>query len=79
MKIIVNGEPKTVPENCSAQQLVELLEITHGRIAMEVNMEIVPRSTYAEFHFKPGDQVEVVHAVGGGQEPVKRRTPGSRI
>jgi thiamine biosynthesis protein ThiS len=67
MEIIVNGESKTVPENCSAQQLLELLEITQGRIAMEVNREIIPRSTYNEFQFKPGDQVEVVHAVGGGQ------------
>jgi thiamine biosynthesis protein ThiS len=66
MEIIVNGSSKIVPDSCSAQQLLELLEITTGRIAMEVNREIVPRSTYSEFVLNPGDQVEVVHAVGGG-------------
>ena len=68
MEIIVNGQTKIVPEACSAQQLVEIMEIGHGRIAMEVNREIVPRSTYGEFKFTPGDQVEIVHAVGGGQK-----------
>lgn len=68
MEITVNGEIKTVPDQCSAQQLVEILEISHGRIAMEVNREIVPRSTYEEHQLQPGDQVEVVHAVGGGQK-----------
>jgi sulfur carrier protein len=36
------------------------------RIAMEVNLEIVPRSTYEIHALQPGDRIEVVHAVGGG-------------
>jgi len=66
MEIIVNGEQREVSEGLSAAQLVEDMAITGKRIAMEVNLEIVPRSTYSEYIFKSGDKVEIVHAVGGG-------------
>jgi sulfur carrier protein len=66
MQIIVNGESREISEGYTAAQLVEEMALAGKRIAMEVNLEIVPRSTYAEHTFKDGDQVEVVHAVGGG-------------
>jgi len=66
MQIIVNGEQRDVSDGLTAAQLVEDMDIAGSRIAMEVNLEIVPRSTYAEYVFKAGDKVEVVHAVGGG-------------
>lgn len=66
MQIIVNGESRNVPDGLTAAQLVEDMDIAGQRIAMEVNLEIVPRSTYAEFTFSAGDRVEIVHAVGGG-------------
>lgn len=66
MQIIVNGEQREVAEGTTAEQLVADMQITTKRIAMEVNLEIVPRSTYGEYTFKPGDKVEIVHAVGGG-------------
>ncbi|MDH5601574.1 MAG: sulfur carrier protein ThiS [Gammaproteobacteria bacterium] len=66
MEIVVNGEQCEVKEGLTAAQLVEDMAIAGKRIAMEVNLEIVPRSTYAEYIFKSGDKVEIVHAVGGG-------------
>jgi sulfur carrier protein len=66
MQIMVNGEQRDVADGLSAAQLVEDMDITGKRIAMEVNLEIVPRSVYAEHIFKAGDKVEIVHAVGGG-------------
>ena len=66
MQIIVNGEQRDVLEGLTAEQLVEDMDITGKRIAMEVNLEIVPRSVYTEHIFKAGDKVEIVHAVGGG-------------
>ena len=66
MQITVNGEQRDIPEGFTAEQLVENMGITGKRIAMEVNLDIVPRSTYAEHIFKTGDKVEIVHAVGGG-------------
>ena len=66
MEIIVNGEPKTVPDGYTAEQLVQSMALTGRRIAMEVNQEIVPRSTYPQHIFQSGDAIEIVHAVGGG-------------
>jgi len=66
MQIIVNGEQRDVLDGLTAAQLVADMDITGKRIAMEVNLEIVPRSSYAEHIFKNGDKVEIVHAVGGG-------------
>ncbi len=66
MQILLNGEAREVPDNCTAAQLVDELELGGKRIAMEINLEIVPRSTYAEVQLQPGDKVEIVHAIGGG-------------
>lgn len=66
MNISVNGELRNVQDKCNARQLLELLDMQNDRVAMEVNMEIVPRSTYAEFTFSEGDKVEIVRAIGGG-------------
>ena len=66
MQIIVNGEPRNVSDGLTAEQLVSDMDIVGKRIAMEVNLEIVPRSTYADHIFHEGDKIEVVHAVGGG-------------
>ncbi len=66
MEIIVNGEQRQVPDTYTAAQLVDAMGLEGQRIAMEVNLEIVPRSTYEKHAFRPGDRIEVVHAVGGG-------------
>ena len=66
MEIQVNGEVRKVADGCTAAQLVEAMGLGGGRIAMEVNMEIVPRSSYEQHIFQAGDKVEIVHAVGGG-------------
>ena len=66
MNIYLNGEARQVPDNCSAAQLVEELGLGGKRIAMEVNMEIVPRSSYADATLRADDKVEIVHAIGGG-------------
>lgn len=66
MKIYLNGEAREVPDNFTAAQLVEELGLTGKRIAMEVNMEIVPRSSYDSHILNDSDKVEIVHAIGGG-------------
>ncbi|HFE37900.1 MAG TPA: sulfur carrier protein ThiS [Gammaproteobacteria bacterium] len=67
MIIRVNGQPRDIPESCSAQHLITLLEMQNDKIAMEVNLEIVPRSTYSDFILKADDNVEIVRAIGGGK------------
>ncbi len=66
MKILLNGEPRELADGSSAAQLVADLELAGRRLAMEVNREIVPRSEYAGHVLHDGDQVEIVHAIGGG-------------
>ena len=66
MKIVVNGESKTVSEKLTIQQLIQDLGITQQKLALEVNQEIVPRSTFSEHLLQAGDIVEIIEAIGGG-------------
>jgi len=66
MNIILNGEQRKIPDASTAAGLVELLELAERRIAMEVNLEIVPRGDYANYLLQEDDKVEIVHAIGGG-------------
>ena len=66
MDITLNGEHRQIPDNFTAAQLVDLLDLTGKRMAMEINREIVPRSTFAEHIISDGDNIEIVGAIGGG-------------
>jgi len=66
MQIQVNGKPMSVDSNCTLQSLLDTLTITGGRLAVEVNEEIVPRSEHDTHRLVEGDVVEIVHAIGGG-------------
>ena len=61
----VNGQARALPVGTTVAALVALLEV-RGRYAVEVNGEIVPRSTHAGHALHGGDRVEVVAAIGGG-------------
>ena len=66
MNISINGETKQVMDGLTAAELVDQMGLAGRRIAMEVNLEIVPRSRYEKHAFQDGDKIEIVHAVGGG-------------
>lgn len=66
MKIHVNGETLELPGQTSIQGLLTTLEMTQGRVAVEVNADIVPRSQHQQHLLNEGDRVEIVHAIGGG-------------
>ena len=66
MQVVVNGESLQLPEGTTLQQLIERLELTGKRIAIEVNLDIVPRSQHASWALQADDRVEIVHAIGGG-------------
>ena len=61
----VNGEMMDM-DGRTVAELLEKLDTTSQRVAVEVNEEIVPRATYGEAVLKDGDSVEVVRFVGGG-------------
>jgi len=66
VEVTINGETRTLPEGETASGLIETLGLTGGRLALEVNGDIVPGSMYPTYRFEPRDQIEIVHAVGGG-------------
>lgn len=66
MEIFVNGEARQVTPSISVAQLLERLDFGSRRVAVELNRHIVPRSAYAAQTLKPGDRIEIVHAIGGG-------------
>ncbi len=66
MQIYLNGEEKQIPDGLDMAGLVELLKLTGQRIAVEVNEELVPRSTFSGHPLKTEDRVEIIQAVGGG-------------
>ncbi len=66
MRIQLNGDPFELPDGASVEVLLTRLELTGRRVAVELNQDIVPRSQHAATALADGDQVEVVHAIGGG-------------
>lgn len=66
MQIILNDNPTEIPDGIDMAGLIERLELTGQRLAVEINEELVPRSRFREQRLNPGDKVEIIHAVGGG-------------
>ncbi|PCJ24020.1 MAG: thiamine biosynthesis protein ThiS [SAR86 cluster bacterium] len=66
MNIVVNGKPQELEAMTNLQQLLEILQLGKGRIAIEVNGEIVPRSLFQETILQHDDSLEIVQAIGGG-------------
>jgi sulfur carrier protein len=66
MKITLNGEDREVADALKLEALLEAGGFAEKRIAVEINRQIIPRSTFAEHELKPDDRIEIVHAIGGG-------------
>lgn len=66
MQIQLNGEPHQLPAGQTVADLLARLDLSGRRLAVELNRDIVPRSAHATTVLSEGDQVEVVHAIGGG-------------
>ena len=63
MKIIVNGEETSLPEDSNIQDLVAELGFTNKRIAIEVNEAIIPKSKHQSYLLKSSDRVEVINCL----------------
>lgn len=66
IELTVNGERRRVAPGITVAQLIDALQLTGKRIALEKNGEIVPRSRFGEERLMEGDRLEIVVAVGGG-------------
>ncbi len=66
MRISVNGEERTVADGLTVAGLIQELGITAGRVAVELDREIVPRAVHGATVLREGSKVEIVTFVGGG-------------
>ncbi len=66
VSIILNGEPRSVADGLTIARLVADIGLNPAKVAVERNRTIVPRSTLADVLLADGDELEIVHFVGGG-------------
>jgi thiazole synthase len=64
--ITVNGEHKRISAGLTLAQLATEMGLVVEKVAVERNLEVVPRSTLAQVQVEDGDDIEIVHFVGGG-------------
>lgn len=68
MKIYVNGQSRDIAENSNVSDVIAELELTGKKIAVELNQEILPFQQHASHVLQAEDRLEIVHAIGGGQD-----------
>jgi len=66
MYIIINGERKKLTGETSLAALLAEFDLPLGKVAIERNLEIVPKSAYQSTMLADGDRLEIVHFIGGG-------------
>jgi sulfur carrier protein len=64
--VTINGEPQGLRDGLTIADLITQLALSEKRIAVEVNRAIIARERYAAHALADGDEVEIVHFVGGG-------------
>ena len=69
LDLSVNGEPRSLPAPLTVAQLLAALGHDPRKVAVEVNLDVVPSRRHAEHFLKPNDKVEIVTLVGGGEGP----------
>jgi len=66
MRVTLNGESRDLRDGLTVADLVSDLGLRLRRIAVEINLDILPRDDYSHRTLREGDVVEIVHFIGGG-------------
>ncbi|WP_333805965.1 sulfur carrier protein ThiS [Phenylobacterium sp.] len=66
MSLVLNGESRVMESVRTVAELVAALGLDARKVAVERNLEIVPRSLYDRTELADGDRLEIVHFIGGG-------------
>ena len=66
VSITINGESRVLPAAVTVDKLLQELGIEGRKVAVERNLEIVPKSAFAATQVADGDRLEIVHFIGGG-------------
>lgn len=67
IEITINGDSHKVEQGLSLAELLQNLKLDPTKVAIERNLEIVPKSTYQNINLLRGDRLEIVHFIGGGK------------
>ena len=70
LNVTLNGESKSIGDGLTVRGMLTSLGLDPAKIAVERNLQIVPRSTYDQVAVTEGDRFEIVHFIGGGNAPV---------
>jgi len=68
MRLTINGEDQTYNEALTVEELLGKIGLDSKKVAVERNLEIVPKSTYMKTNLSDGDKLEIVHFIGGGSQ-----------
>ena len=66
IKINLNGKEKQIAENSKIDKLLNELKIPIGKVAIELNQEILNKKKLHKIELKKNDKIEIVHFIGGG-------------
>jgi sulfur carrier protein len=66
MTVTINGERREVPDGLTVAALLDHIGMPVERVAIERNLDILPRARWLETKIQPNDSFEIVHFVGGG-------------
>lgn len=66
MKVTINGEPQEIPAGLSVPAMLEHLKLRADRVAIERNLDVLPRHLWQQTMVAEGDRYEIVQLVGGG-------------
>jgi thiamine biosynthesis protein ThiS len=66
ISVLINGERREVPAGANVSALLAHLGIASGRVAIERNLDLLPRAQWDTTAVASGDRYEIVHLVGGG-------------
>lgn len=78
MRVTINGESKSIAEALTVEQMLSTIGLDPRKVAVERNLEIVPRSRYGEVRMADGDRLEIVHFIGGGA-PDSAGSPATEV
>jgi sulfur carrier protein len=66
VKVRLNGRDREIPEGSTVMSVIETAGLPSGKVAVEINGRVVPRTGFHRALLREGDVVEIVHFVGGG-------------
>jgi len=78
MHLTINGEARTFEAPMTVEQLLGAIGLDPRKVAVERNLEIVPKSRYAGIPLDDGDRLEIVHFIGGGAPDEAAKKPATR-